>query len=179
MVRRLVKPAFIAIATIASSLVACDARKKASIGNLEVGVPPAFSQENDREVLSLSANEAVGVYRPRVSITRYDRVLREADIKKELAELKKLRNIELSELDQTRYGDQEAWSYSMRYVDAGALMVHDRKQVEPSQVDSRKVTVYIPYAEQTYSLVFRCPEELYEKYRPEFDAVLRSLRFKD
>lgn len=178
MVRRLAKPASFTLAILSLTLTACEGRRTASIGDLEMVVPTVFSQERNDEVLSLSADESIGIYRPRVSIILYDHTIEEAAMRSEQEDLKKLAGIQVSALEQATYGGQKAWSYSMRFVDAGAHLIHNRKPIEPSQVDSRKVSVLIPYAKRTYSLEFRCPEKLYEKYRPEFDALLRSLKFK-
>lgn len=183
MVRHMAKPTNFALVAIFLSLLACARHAPSSFGGMEFVVPELFRESRKGESLSLEATESVGIYRPHITIHRTINALDASGIKKLHESLGRVSGLKVGDLEETNVAGHRAWTYSMRYVDTAARLLHNRRNmdwqpIEPSKVDSRETVVLIPRGESTYFIEFRCPESLYGKYRPEFDALLRSVKFK-
>lgn len=161
---------------------ACDrAAKPTFLNRIEgasYGVPAGWKESMVDGAALLQAPEQVGMYSASIIVSQAGKAVTRESAEKSYATIKGIPYNKISPLEATMVAGAPGWTYSRHYVDKIARTMPRPKTGEyPLDVEHVETKIVLDVGGATYHIRYNCPVALNEKYKPDFERFLTSLKF--
>lgn len=171
----------IALIFLVSLLASCkggqDAAPGLRLGALTADAPVGWKIQEYPEdhSVSVAGPRPIGMYRPRITITKMDRPVTQAQVQSGHSVFSRNAGNAVSPVEAVTVGNLQGWGYTRRYINMSALTVHNPNPPAPTTVEHIDREYELNSPEGSYSIRLSCPEPLKNECEPVFERFLKSL----